>query len=536
MRSKFTRMIKIHFMRSKKFLKILLGIFVLLLLGRLLTTLFLEPLVRNRLELTMLEKNKNYKISIGRLHIKLISRGIELKNIKISSGEENQGTLEIYGEIELLKVRGINVIKIIFTKDIDIKELTISNSDIKITKLSPDKTIASVVLPHNVCIDRILVNKMDLGIKTNSNSRSFSVKEGFLKIYNLELEKYDTISPQIISQFDFKAKELISVSADSMYSYYTRDIIYSKTLASLACDSFSIHPNYKEYDFTSRHKFQSDRIEANISGIGISNFSFSEYIKSGSLAISSIKIEKMDMNVFRDKRKEFHHKTKPAFQDMIYSYRGIINIDTIGLLNGNITYTEHAKDANKPGSISFNEIKARIYKISNDIIYKSKNDSLKLSCEALLMGKSKITFFLKGRIYDPHNMFFLNGTASGIDADKLNPILEKSAYMYASGKIDEMKFSFAADNLKAKGKMTLLYNNLDITVKNKRTDDTTAFKERLASKIANNRVLDSNPSPGETKRDGIIDYERDPERFLISYCLKSILSGIKFSLAKNPRE
>jgi len=76
----------------------------------------------------------------------------------------------------------------------------------------------------------------------------------------------------------------------------------------------------------------------------------------------------------------------------------------------------------------------------------------------------------------------------------LNPILEKNAFVYAtSGKIDAMHFSFMANTAKATGKMTLLYHELDLAVKDKHTDDTTAFRERLISFIANRTVMDSNP-------------------------------------------
>jgi len=84
--------------------------------------------------------------------------------------------------------------------------------------------------------------------------------------------------------------------------------------------------------------------------------------------------------------------------------------------------------------------------------------------------------------------------------------------------------------------MTLLYHGLDITVKNKRTDDTTAFKERLISLIANKKIINSNPIPGENVRVGIVDYKRDPERFLFNYCFKSILSGMTSSLTNNPKK
>jgi hypothetical protein len=153
------------------------------------------------------------------------------------------------------------------------------------------------------------------------------------------------------------------------------------------------------------------------------------------------------------------------------------------------------------------------------------------------MGKGKMAILLKGRIFDSHNTFSLEGTLSELDANELNPILEKSAFVYAtSGKIDAMNFSFTANNTKATGIMTMLYHGLNLTVKNKRTDDTTAFRERFISLIANKRVQDSNPVPGKEVREGIIDCERDPERFLFHYCFRSILSGMKSSFLRNPKK
>jgi hypothetical protein len=83
--------------------------------------------------------------------------------------------------------------------------------------------------------------------------------------------------------------------------------------------------------------------------------------------------------------------------------------------------------------------------------------------------------------------------------------------------------------------MTFLYHGLDVAIKNKRTDDTTAIKERFMSIIANKILMNSNPVPGDGVRVGIIDYERDPEKFLINYCFKSALTGIKSSLVKKQK-
>jgi hypothetical protein len=50
--------------------------------------------------------------------------------------------------------------------------------------------------------------------------------------------------------------------------------------------------------------------------------------------------------------------------------------------------------------------------------------------------------------------------------------------------------------------------------------------------IANIIVMKSNPMPGKEVRPGIIEYERDPEKFIFGYLFRSLLSGIKASITK----
>lgn len=240
------------------------------------------------------------------------------------------------------------------------------------------------------------------------------------------------------------------------------------------------------------------------------------------------------MDVFRDKRKKFRHTKKPAFQQFIYDYPGNLHIDSISILSGKIAYAEHKPEASGQGKIYFSDLSAKVYQITNDTLYKKEKGYLQLNAHTLLMGKSKLSVLLKARLFDNNNTFSFNGSLSGMEAEALNPILGYSAGLYVtSGKIDALNFNFTANNTRATGEMALLYHGLDIAVKNKQTNDTTALKERIISIIANNMILNSNPLPGKEVRQGVIDYERDPERFVIGYVFRSILSGMKSSLLKN---
>lgn len=524
-------------MKRKIILRIFAGLIILVVLIKFSMALFFAPWVGRKIETVLNENIRDYRFEIEKIRIRLIPPGIEVKNMTFCSREGLEHDRDLNGEIASVKLKRINLVKILFKNNIDIGEVTISNSSIKGKIPFPGETGSPIVLPLNIRIGTLFVDHLNLSVKNTLNAQFYSVSEGVLKVYDLQVEKQDTLSPGIINQSDLEAAEFVSVSSDSMYTFMANGIIYSVTSNTLAVNSFSVRPNYEDYNFTSRHEFQTDRIEADLSNIFVHNFNAAGYFRSGSLMSSYIEIGRLDLHVFRDLRKEFRHVNKPAFQEMIYHYPGTIQIDSMGLINGNITYTEHAEKANEPGSISFNEIRAKIYKITNDTIYKTESGYIELKGDALLMGKGKMTILLKGRIFDSNNTFSLNGTLSDLEAKELNPILEKNAFIYAtSGKLDVMSFGFTANNAEATGNMTMLYHGLQIAVKNKRTDDTTAFGQRFLSLIAKIKVLDSNPIKDKEVRVGIIYHERDPERFLFNYCFKSILSGMKSSLARNPKK
>lgn len=522
-------------MTYKLFLKIFIGIVGLVLLSLITIRVVVEPLILRKIQTAINESSKNYKVEISQVNFSIWRSGLELENITISANPGQKGISDINGEIASIRFEGIHLAKAIFKKDIEIREVTFFNSTIKGRIPVTEKARPVKVSKTNIRIDSLFFDHTNLDIKSATTAVSYSVKDGILKVYQIQVQKLDTLNIAIIRHFDFNAHELTTVSADSMYTHTATGINYSATTNKLTVDSFSIQPNYSDYEFTARHEFEADKFEAGFRNISFHNFTAEDYLKAGNLVSSYVEIGKVNFYAFRDKRKKFRHINKPTFQEMIYNYPGTIRVDSIGILNGNVVYTEHAEMANEPGWISFQEVNAHIYKITNDTIYKTEKAFIGFNAEALLMGKAQMTVQMKGRLFDRQNAFAVNGKLSGIEVMELNPMLEKNAFIYAtSGKIEAMNFSFTADNTKSAGQMNLRYDGLNVAVKNIRTDDTTAEKERMISKIANMKIMNSNPLPGKEMRQGVISFERDPEKSFFNYCAKSIISGIKSSVTKTP--
>jgi hypothetical protein len=521
-------------MNKKIFLWILLGITAFILLGWLLTNVVVEPWIGQKIQASVNENSGDYHLEIEKVDVLILRSGIEIKNITLLLKTEIGGQPGLTGEIESVKFKGIRFLKAAIKKDIDIREVDIFNSRITGMLDFSKKNGPAPVSPLNIRIKNLFFDKLVVDLKDKSTAQTYSLKDGVLKLHDIHVEKQDTLSPGIFGQFDFDALEFKMVTPDSLYSFSAVGINNSATSNTLTVNSFAIQPNYNEYEFTARHQYETDRIEGTFSQILFHDFSAADFVKSGNLTSSFIEIGELELNVFRDKREEFRHVEIPTFQEMIYNYPGTLSIDSIGILSGNVVYSEHAEKAIEKGSISFNEIDATIYKITNDTIYKTEKAYLEWHANALLMGKGKVAILLKARIFDNQNTFAVNGTLSEMEALELNPILVNNAFLTInSGTINTMDFNFLANNTKATGNLKLLYQGLGFDVVNKRTGETDAIMEQIKSVIANIVVMESNPMPGDGVRLGIIEYERDPEKFLFNYVVKSLLTGMKTSITKD---
>lgn len=523
-------------MRKNFFLRITIAIAAFVLLVILLTKVMVEPWVARKIATSLNDTSNNYLIKFEKVHISLIQTGIEFESITLIPKRKYENQTCLNGEIESVTLKGINLRKAIFKKDIVISEVDILNCRLIGNVVFQKGTKPTNVSPFNIRIKNVLFDTFFIDVKSATTAEAYSINNGILKLYDINIEKQLSLSSTTVGQVDFEAFELKTITPDSLYTILADGLNYSGSSNVLKTNRVIIQPNYSEYEFAALNYFETDRFEVDLKKILCTNFSVTDYFKSRSLSSSYIEIGEMHLNSFRDKRKVYKHIEKPTFQDMMYNYHGRLNVDSIRILGGNIIYSEHAEKANEKGSINFDEIDVTLTNITNDPIYKTQKAFLTLNANALLMGKSKMNILLEALIFDPQNTFAVNGSLSEMEASALNPLLEKNAFIsITSGKINSLDFSFSANNTNASGSANLLYEGLNFVIMNKQNGNNTTITEKIKSLIANKLVIDSNPMPGKDVRLGIINYERDPEKFLFNYSIKAITSGITSSILIHPR-
>ena len=109
-------------MKRNIYLKILGGITAIVVLITLITIVIIEPWIGRKIESKFSDKNKDYIIEIGMVHLSMFAPGIELENIVLSPKQKDEGNHLLKGEIASIKLKGISLAKLLFKKNIEINE------------------------------------------------------------------------------------------------------------------------------------------------------------------------------------------------------------------------------------------------------------------------------------------------------------------------------------------------------------------------------------------------------------------------------
>ncbi len=519
-------------MNNKIGLRIFLTIVVLALLLKLIASFFIAPWIAHKIESLSAQTNAPFKIKVEDVNLSLLSFGIGFNHITIYENVNDTIGAVATGKIDIIQFKGLHIFKAIFSHEYVFRELQISNGYIE-NEVSLSKHSAHpFMLPFKISIQAIHLDHVDLKLQDKLSSRTYLIRNSTFDFRDFILLKGEKPFNFSSTSFELNCPQLVVTSPDSMYTFLVDGISYSTETESLVIDSFFVTPNYKDYDFASREKYQIDRIESSFIHLDVYGFCLDDFIKYGDIVFREAIVRDLDIDIFRDRRKPFEHKKKPVFQDILEEYAHTVDVDSIHVLNGNIKYTEHAEDANHPGSVRFKDAQATFYTISNDTLRRELNDTLIIRAEAMLYGKGKLRIGVKAKLFDPRHTFEMTGRLGPMLAKDLNPILERNAFLYAHGKINSLSFNFTANQNSSSGSVLFLYNDLSITLKDKTTDDTSGIKEKVLTKLANKIMIDDNPVQDEPARIGKISYQRDPEKMFFNYSLKSILSGIKPSVNK----
>ncbi len=448
---------------------------------------------------------------------------LSVKDLQIVTSAQDSACL-LAGTVQELNVEGIFILPLLLKKKLCISSITLvqpwfqySRRSKKLPQQSKSETGSSPL--RELQIDRIRIDsgKVEM-IDSASCGVTFRGRLNF-KLSGIALTNLSTDSMKWNAEA-MTAEGIVVDLPTSFYKATLQNLSYSRSDRSIQMDSFKLIPTLGRKEFALKSGKQVDQFTLLLPLLKVTGFDLSKTAAKPSFIAEEIDLH-FNLDVFRDKRNPRAIRSATRLPVTFMQQLPFpVHIDTLIISPSNIVYQEHPEKGDAAGRISFNELTAGIGNVSNDSTGESR---MKVHTRFMNAGEMNADFtfpFQKGKPYS------VKGSLVDFFMPEINPMLEPIAHIrIESGKIQAMKFNFIYDSRKSNGNLELRYTDLKIlALKDDEYKSTNKLVTLIISAFVKKRIDKTNSID---ERTGTIAIERDPQKAVLNYWWKSVLSGIK---------
>ena len=392
-------------------------------------------------------------------------------------------------------------------------------------------------------IGKILLNDVKLKYEDYSGNK-VAISE--LKEMNLTATDLliDSVSKNDKSRF-FYCKDIVTElnnysghTAGGLYTYKIASLRLSTRTSKLSVRGLDLQPLRADVFFD---KSMHDRFKFHLDSAQLSHFDFLAYHKYRRLRASSLSLNNGGLNVFNRPNKPHTDldkiKTFPNFA--LQQLNDDITIDTIRVNHINIGYTEFNYKSNKTGTITFNNTQGYFLNVTNNKKALQKNNTCNVKLSSYFMNTGKLNVAFAFNLTDKNSAFSYSGSLGPMNLQRVNPATIPFALVkISSGKLTGLNFNINASSTVSKGRLTLAYTDLKVTLLQADTVNNQLKHKTLASLLVNALLINrSNPkNEGEQPKSFAVTYSRPKDYPFFKTIWHTLLEGIKPSIGLDDKK
>jgi hypothetical protein len=391
-----------------------------------------------------------------------------------------------------------------------VKEFMVENAKLEFVDCSKDSIIRNSFPTCNILVKNILVDSAHTGRKRLFNADDISITLGS---YSLPMKNG-------MNEISFGEIGLSTATGE----------VYAK--------DFHLKPLYNKHDYTRKLGFQTDWADVRVSRLSFKRMDLRKLLFEGKLVAGLLEVDSVILDDYRDKRIPLRPGFKPPMpQEGIRKLKTYLRIDTVQVKSGKITYSEQTGAV--PGTLFFDKAKVTFTGLTNDSILLKAGLVSELKGTLYLMGTGRIDATVRLNFADLRNAFTFSAQMGPFNLVEVNPMVTNLLpAKVMSGKVKKVIIPLVqANDDVATGKMLFYYNDLVVSVTDKKHTTWTKIKTGVINFAANDLVLSNdNPTKAGKMKTGTIYAPRIKELGFPNYFWRCAFSGLKSTVGINSRE
>jgi hypothetical protein len=470
------------------------------------------------------EKLEAVNAKIGSLHLNLFTRSITIREFEWSPTRPDS----VKGDphrilLHDIKASGVRIITLLRDKHISVRKLEIEKGSVFFNQQFKTAEIKIDSLPiTGLDIDRLAITNIDVKIAKDTTieyTGTFGLTLHFVALDSAMA--FQNLSAYTMKNVETSVRNLSTVSLDELYVFKIKEASFDKELMRINIDSLEVFPRLSLADWGPKVKSQQTRTRVVIANISAEGVNMAKHMEDTTIMMSSLDVRGPVVHAYKDKRYPFKRTKKfPLPMEAFRMMKIGIEVDSIRIHDGTVTYEEFPVEGFRTASITFDELQATMSAVHNrEFKNLSGYSTLEASANVMKHGKVKATFKLP---LDEKKRYSAEGSITNLPLKELNPLLKDIAFIeVASGKLNALNFTFTYDDIASQGQLGLDYEDLRIlSLKKDKEGDVNAFKTLLVNTAMKN----------EQTLTGEISAERNQKKAVFNFWTVSLVDGIRSAL------
>lgn len=467
---------------------------------------------------------------IGSLRINLFTRGITIREFEWSPAEKTIGVQDslkstphrvVFHDI---KASGVRLVTLFRDDQVSVRKLEFEGGSVYFNrnfKMFEDEVIDSIKL-KGLDIDRLSIQDIDIRV-TKDTTVEYTGTVGIV-LHFVALDSpmaWRKPSAYTMKNIESSVRDLRVENWNDLYAFKIKEATFDKELMKVRIDSLELLPRETTANWGKKVRSQLTRTRVVVANITADGVNMAVHLQDTSIMVSSIDIRGPVVHAFKNKRYPFTRTKKfPLPMEAFRTMKIGIEVDTIRIHDGRITYEEFPEEGFHNASITFEGLEAMMSAVHNrEFKNLSGYSTLEASATVMKHGKIKATFKLP---LDAKERYSAKGSVTNLPLRELNPLLKDIVFIeIESGQLNALNFAFTYDDIASQGELQLDYEDLKIlSLKKERDRDVNEFKTLLVNTaVKNNETLS-----------GEISVMRNQKKAVFNFWTISIVDGLKGAL------
>ncbi|MDF0709111.1 DUF748 domain-containing protein [Flagellimonas okinawensis] len=280
---------------------------------------------------------------------------------------------------------------------------------------------------------------------------------------------------------------------------------------------FTLQTKYSKDELSKRLAFEHDHYDLSVQKISLNQWNYGIEGNLPFFHLEKLQLQSPSFHVYRDKLLPDDVSHKKIYNQALRDLKMDLQVDSITISKGLITYEERLEADVAPENLSFTQIDATI-----NNLHTLGNGNITIAADAKLMDNGQLEFEWEFDPQSKSNDFLAKGSLTNFESESITPFLKTNLNAEVSGTIQQMYFTISGNELESQGDMKMKYDNFEFTVLKK---DRLGVNKLLTA-VVNLFTKDGNKTDDDGFRHGDFKVERRQDKSFFNYLWINLKEGL----------